>query len=73
VALTGSLEQIKDAAKAHRVYSGKAGNGDSDDYLMDHSTFIYLMAPDGRYLRHVGHSATPEEIAAGLEAARAEA
>jgi cytochrome oxidase Cu insertion factor (SCO1/SenC/PrrC family) len=73
VALTGSLEQIKDAAKAYRVYFGKAGNGDSDTYLMDHSTFIYLMGPDGKYVAHFSHSATPEEIAAGIEAAIAQA
>ena len=73
VALTGSLEQVKQAAKAYRVYFSKADNGDSDAYLMDHSTFIYLMGPDGAYVRHFSHSATPEEIAAGIEAAIAEA
>ena len=73
VALTGTPEQIKQAAKAYRVYYSKAGNGDSDAYLMDHSTFIYLMGPDGKYLRHFSHTATPEEIAAGIEAAMAEA
>jgi cytochrome oxidase Cu insertion factor (SCO1/SenC/PrrC family) len=73
VALTGTPEQTKDAARAYRVYSSKAGNGDSDTYLMDHSTFIYLMGPDGKYVRHFSHSATPEEIAAGIEAALAEA
>ena len=73
VALTGSLEQVKEAAKAYRVYFSKADNGDPDAYLMDHSTFIYLMGPDGRYVRHFSHSATPEEIAAGIQAAIAEA
>jgi protein SCO1/2 len=73
VALTGSVEQVKQAAKAYRVYFSKADNGDPDAYLMDHSTFIYLMGPDGRYVRHFSHSAAPEEIAAGIEAAIAEA
>jgi cytochrome oxidase Cu insertion factor (SCO1/SenC/PrrC family) len=73
VALTGSLEQVTQAAKAYRVYFSKAGNGDSDTYLMDHSTFIYLMGPDGEYVRHFSHSAAPDEIAAGIEAALAEA
>jgi protein SCO1/2 len=65
-ALTGSPEAIKAAAKAYRVYFAKAGNGDANDYLMDHSSFIYLMGPDGRYVRHFAHNATPEEIAAGI-------
>jgi cytochrome oxidase Cu insertion factor (SCO1/SenC/PrrC family) len=73
VALTGTPEQTRQAAKAYRVYFSKAGNGDGSDYLMDHSTFIYLMGPDGKYVRHFSHSATPEEIAAGIEAAIAEA
>ena len=73
VALTGTPEQTKEAAKAYRVYFSKAGNVDGSDYLMDHSTFIYLMGPDGQYLRHFSHSATPEEIAAGIAASIAEA
>jgi protein SCO1 len=72
VMLTGSREAIKAAAQAYRVYFAKAGNDDSDDYLMDHSTFIYLMGPDGRYVRHFAHNATPEEIAAAIGAALAQ-
>ena len=69
VALTGSPEAVKAAAQAYRVYFAKAGDGDSDAYLMDHSTFIYLMGPDGRYVRHFAHDAAPEEIAAAIEEA----
>jgi cytochrome oxidase Cu insertion factor (SCO1/SenC/PrrC family) len=69
VALTGSPEAVKAAAQAYRVYFAKAGDGDSDAYLMDHSTFIYLMGPDGRYVRHFAHNASPEEIAVAIEEA----
>ncbi len=68
VALTGSAEQIKQAAKAYRVYYSKVENGSSSDYLMDHSAFIYLMGPDGRYRRHFGHDASPEDIAKAIRA-----
>ena len=71
VALTGSPEAIKAAARAYRVYYTRAGDADSNDYLMDHSTFIYLMGPDGKYVRHFAHNATPEEIAAAIGAALA--
>lgn len=67
VALTGSPAATKAAAQAYRVYFAKAGDDDSDAYLMDHSTFIYLMGPDGRYVRHFAHNAAPEEIAAAIE------
>jgi cytochrome oxidase Cu insertion factor (SCO1/SenC/PrrC family) len=69
VALTGSPEATKAAAKAYRVYFAKAGDQASDAYLMDHSTFIYLMGPEGKYVRHFAHNAAPEEIAAAIEAA----
>jgi protein SCO1/2 len=69
VALTGSSGQVAAAANAYRVYYGKvdAGSGDPDAYLMDHSSFIFLMGPDGDYLTHFSHSAKAEEIAEGLE------
>ena len=44
IGLTGSEEQVAAAAKTFRVYFAK--NGDGEDYLMDHSTFTYLMLPD---------------------------
>jgi protein SCO1/2 len=72
VALTGNAAQIKQAAQAYRVYFARAGDDDSDAYLMDHSTFIYLMGPDGKYVRHFAHNATPEDMAAAIEAAIAE-
>ena len=68
VALTGSPEATKAAARAYRVYFARAGDDDSDAYLMDHSSFIYLMGPDGKYVRHFAHNAAPEEIATALEA-----
>jgi protein SCO1/2 len=72
VALTGTPEQIAAAAKAYRVYYSKVANDDPDAYLMDHSAFIYLMGPDGRYRRHFAANASPEELAQGLREALAQ-
>ena len=71
VELTGSDEQIARAAGAYRVYYAKvvedpAGAEESGDYLMDHSSYIFLMGPDGDYVTHIGHQAGPEEIAKEL-------
>ena len=66
VALTGTSEEVDVAAKAYRVYYAKAEDDASSEYLMDHTTFLYLMGPDGKYLTHFGHSATPDDIAAEL-------
>jgi protein SCO1/2 len=48
VGLTGTPAQIAAAAKAYRVYYAKTTPKDSSTYLMDHSSFMYLMGPDGR-------------------------
>jgi cytochrome oxidase Cu insertion factor (SCO1/SenC/PrrC family) len=57
VALTGTADQIKSAAKAYRVYYAKANENkdDPEDYLMDHSAITYLMGPDGNFITHFSH------------------
>jgi len=67
VALTGTPEEIAAAAKAYRVYYAKVEDESAGTYLMDHSSFIYLMGPDGAYRTHFDHLAGPEDIAAGLK------
>jgi protein SCO1/2 len=66
VALTGSQEQVTAAARAYRVYFAKRPQQGSDDYLMDHSSFVFLMDRDGRYLMHFNPATTPEQMAAAI-------
>jgi protein SCO1 len=68
VALTGTLEQIAAVAKAYRVYYAKAQEkgAEADEYLMDHSSITYVMAPDGQFLTHFGHDVSPERMAERL-------
>ena len=67
VALTGPEADIAEVTRAYRVYYARSEESSSEqDYLVDHSSFIYLMGADGRYLTHFGHDATPEEVAAGI-------
>lgn len=67
VGLTGSSEEIAAAAKAYRVYYAK-GPADADgNYVMDHTSFVYLMGPDGK-LRSVFRAGTsPEVMAAEMQ------
>lgn len=60
--LTGTPEQVAAVAKAYRVYYAKAPGGNGDDYLMDHSTFTYLMGPDGQFLKVLPRGTSPDEI-----------
>jgi protein SCO1/2 len=61
IGLTGSEAEIADATRAWRVYASKA-EPQNGGYLVDHSTFTYLMGPDGRYVAHFGHATTPDEM-----------
>lgn len=68
VALTGSLAQVDTAAKAYKVYYQKTPLGDSAaEYTVDHSGYIYLMNPQGRYHAHFAYSITPDELNEKLE------
>jgi len=49
VGLTGSAEQIRHAASAYKVYYAKYPPG-SPDYVIDHSSFIYLVDENGKYI-----------------------
>ena len=59
--LTGSPAQVAAAAKAYRAYFQKEGEG--DDYVVDHTSAVYLMNPEGRFDRVLAYSLTPDEIA----------
>ena len=62
VGLTGTADEIAAAAAAYKVYYRRNGD-DPDYYLMDHSTFTYLMAPGSRFLEFYRSEATPEQVA----------
>ena len=67
VGLTGTDEQVAKAARAYRVYYGRAKDGkDTTHYLMDHSSIVFLIAPDGTYRTHFTHATLPEKMAEKL-------
>lgn len=69
VGLSGSAEQIKQAAKVYRVYYRKAepaAGSPPGDYLMDHSSIVYLMDREGRYITHFTHQSSSEQIEAAI-------
>jgi cytochrome oxidase Cu insertion factor (SCO1/SenC/PrrC family) len=67
--LTGSQEAIDKAAKAYRVYYAKSDNSSGGDYLMDHSSIIYLMDKQGTFLKHFSYETDANALAAAIEAA----
>lgn len=64
VGLTGPRPEIEKAATAYRVYHSRAKTGpDDEDYLVDHSGFVYLMGRDGRFLTMFRGATDPRKIA----------
>ena len=66
IGLTGTPEQVAQAARAYRVYYRKATSESATDYLMDHSSIVYLMGRDGRFLTHFSLGTTPEDMAKSI-------
>lgn len=64
--LTGTPEQVAEAARRYRVYYARAQRPDNTDYTMDHSSFIYLVGPDGRVRTMFRPETTPEALAAAV-------
>ncbi|BGO90703.1 hypothetical protein NBRC10512_000643 [Rhodotorula toruloides] len=68
VGLTGSYEDIKKTCKAYRVYFSTPPNASpSDDYLVDHSIFFYLMDPSNKFVDAFGRSMGAKEVAGKVE------
>ena len=58
IGLTGTDEQIQQAAKAYRAYYQKVGEGEG--YTMNHSLTVYMMGPDGKFRTAVTHDLGPD-------------
>jgi protein SCO1/2 len=63
IGLTGSPEQIRAASQAYKTYFKKQ-DGDPEFYLMDHSTFTYLVLPKTGFVEFFRREETPDEMAA---------
>jgi len=67
IGLTGTEAEVETAKRAYRVYAAKAAGADAENYLMDHSAYIYLMDPEGRPIMHFGRDDDAATIAAGMQ------
>lgn len=72
VALTGSTEQVKAASQAYKTFFRKQDTED-EYYLVDHSTFTYLMLPDTGFVdffkREITSDLMADSVGCFLEAA----
>ncbi|WP_319825170.1 SCO family protein [Thalassovita sp.] len=67
--LTGTEEQVKVASQAYRTYFKKQEPeaGDEDYYLVDHSTFSYLVFPEEGFIEFFRRDVTPEALADNIQ------
>ncbi|MFZ1679943.1 MAG: SCO family protein [Rhizobiaceae bacterium] len=66
--LTGTRAEIDSVAAAYGAKYRFAGDTATQDYAIDHTSIIYVMGPDGRFVTQFTHNATPEQMAAKLRA-----
>jgi protein SCO1/2 len=71
IGLTGTEEETAAAAGAYRVYASRR-EGDDEFYLVDHSTFTYLVAPEQGFLEYFPSDAPAEEVASSVKCYAAE-
>ncbi|MCR9127373.1 MAG: SCO family protein [Rhodobacteraceae bacterium] len=62
IGLTGSPEQIKAASAAYKTYY-KAHPAEDEYYLVDHSTFSYLVFPEHGFVEFFRRDLEPEAMA----------
>lgn len=59
IGLTGSPEQVAQAARAYRAFYEKVGEGEG--YTMNHSLTVYLMGPDGGFRSALSYDLGPDK------------
>ncbi len=62
IGLTGTNAQVKDVADKFKVYYAKVVSNEGKQYMLDHSSFVYLMDKQGKYLKHFSLASSPQEI-----------
>jgi len=67
IGLTGTAAEIEATAESYAVHFRKAPGGGEDAYLMDHTSMIFLMRPDGGFEDVFTARESAADIAGALE------
>lgn len=63
VGLTGSHAEISQVMDQYKVYAAKVEDPAYVDYIINHSSYIYLIGPDGEFIDIFGSDDGPEALA----------
>ncbi|HEY7228905.1 MAG TPA: SCO family protein [Pseudolabrys sp.] len=66
IGLTGSAKEIKSAARAYKVYYAKNDQSKKSDPVIDHSGFVFLVGPNGKYLGFFPPGTSADRMVEGL-------
>lgn len=66
VGLTGTDAEIKDVAEKYRVFYRRFDDPNYTYYLMDHTSFVYLLDPEGQVAAMFRYGTAPEDIAGAI-------
>lgn len=66
IGVTGSPEAVAQVAKRYGAAYARQDTGSAAGYVVDHSAWTYVVAPDGRLVARLPHGATVDQIAAEI-------
>lgn len=67
IGYSGTEEQVIEATRAYKAYFKIEDNPDPDFYLVDHSTFTYLVLPDTGFVEFFKRETNPRDMADRVE------
>lgn len=62
IGVTGTAEEVAEVAGQYGVAYRKAESDSATGYLVDHSSFTYVLDQEGELVTRLGHGAPPKEI-----------
>ena len=66
VALTGTPRALAKVGRAYGVFSAMVPTGEPGGYVMDHTSFLYLIGPDGKYVQHFESDVSVDDLVGAL-------
>lgn len=67
--LSGTPEEIAKAAKLYGVGYARQDTGSAGGYVVDHSAYTYVIAPDGSLFKTLDHGTPPAQVIETIRAA----
>lgn len=67
--LSGTPEEIAKVAKSYGAVYAKQETGSAGGYVVDHSAYTYVIAPDGTLFKTLDHGTPPAQVVEAIRAA----